>query len=384
MAGPGAAVSVNPTLDRLEVNILVTSISPTEALGPEPGPQEQLVFGSGDTVELSCHLPAGGPTGPSVWVKDGVGLAPSDRILVGPQRLQVLNASHEDAGAYSCRQRLTQRVLCDFSVRVTDAPSSGDDEDGEDEAEDTAGAPYWTRPERMDKKLLAVPAANTVRFRCPAAGNPTPSISWLKNGKEFRGEHRIGGIKLRHQQWSLVMESVVPSDRGNYTCVVENKFGSIRQTYTLDVLERSPHRPILQAGLPANQTAVLGSDVEFHCKVYSDAQPHIQWLKHVEVNGSKVGPDGTPYVTVLKVGTATGRAWALGPGPAGPPRPGTGLRGLRVGPRHRIVGEGAAEGSARHWRDKGGQGQLDNAHRSSGPGSETPQPLTLWGRDHQS
>lgn len=131
------------------------------------------------------------------------------------------------------------------------------------------------------------------------------------------------------------MESVVPSDRGNYTCVVENKFGSIRQTYTLDVLgeardarqargragaraprpplspalspERSPHRPILQAGLPANQTAVLGSDVEFHCKVYSDAQPHIQWLKHVEVNGSKVGPDGTPYVTVLKVGAAPGQ-----------------------------------------------------------------------------
>lgn len=38
--------------------------------------------------------------------------------------------------------------------------------------------------------------------------------------------------------------------------------------------------------------------------MYSDAQPHIQWLKHVEVNGSKVGPDGTPYVTVLKVGAA--------------------------------------------------------------------------------
>ncbi|KAM7156590.1 fibroblast growth factor receptor 3 isoform 11-T12 [Molossus nigricans] len=198
-------------------------------------------------------------------------------------------------GATSGSSGVEQRVV----RRVADAPSSGDDEEGEDEAEDT-GAPYWTRPERMEKKLLAVPAANTVRFRCPAAGNPTPSISWLKNGKEFRGEHRIGGIKLRHQQWSLVMESVVPSDRGNYTCVVQNKFGRIRQTYTLDVLERSPHRPILQAGLPANQTAVLGSDVEFHCKVYSDAQPHIQWLKHVEVNGSKVGPDGTPYVTVLK------------------------------------------------------------------------------------
>lgn len=68
-------------------------------------------------------------------------------------------------------------------------------------------------------------------------------------------------------------------------------------------VERSPHRPILQAGLLANQTVEVGSDVEFQCKVYSDAQPHIQWLKHVEVNGSKYGPDGTPYVTVLKVGT---------------------------------------------------------------------------------
>ncbi|KAM8939960.1 fibroblast growth factor receptor 3 isoform 7-T7 [Pelodytes ibericus] len=152
----------------------------------------------------------------------------------------------------------------------------------------------------MEKRLTAVPAASTIRFRCPAAGIPTPSIYWLKNGKEFKGEHRIGGIKLRHQQWSLVMESVVPSDKGNYTCVVENKYGSIRQTYQLDVLERSSHRPILQAGLPANQTVVVGSDVEFHCKVYSDAQPHIQWLKHVEVNGSKFGPDGDPYVSILQ------------------------------------------------------------------------------------
>lgn len=32
------------------------------------------------------------------------------------------------------------------------------------------------------------------------------------------------------------MESAVPSDRGNYTCVVENKYGSISHTYQLDVL----------------------------------------------------------------------------------------------------------------------------------------------------
>lgn len=43
--------------------------------------------------------------------------------------------------------------------------------------------------------------------------------------------------------------------------------------------------------------------MEFVCKVYSDAQPHIQWIKHVEKNGSKYGPDGLPYLKVLKVRT---------------------------------------------------------------------------------
>ncbi|XP_038295551.1 fibroblast growth factor receptor 2 isoform X14 [Canis lupus baileyi] len=163
-----------------------------------------------------------------------------------------------------------------------------------------AGAPYWTNTEKMEKRLHAVPAANTVKFRCPAGGNPTPTMRWLKNGKEFKQEHRIGGYKVRNQHWSLIMESVVPSDKGNYTCVVENEYGSINHTYHLDVVERSPHRPILQAGLPANASTVVGGDVEFVCKVYSDAQPHIQWIKHVEKNGSKYGPDGLPYLKVLK------------------------------------------------------------------------------------
>ncbi|XP_032890423.1 fibroblast growth factor receptor 3 isoform X2 [Amblyraja radiata] len=261
---------------------------------------EEIVLGSGDTLDLSCN-PRGSTLAPLVWLKDGLRILPNNTTQVGQKWLKIINVSYDDSGVYSCKLWGTNQILSNFTIKVADSVSSGDDEDDDDDdgSEDT-GAPYWARPDRMEKKLHAVPAANTVRFRCPAAGNPTPTIHWLKNSKEFRGEHRIGGIKLRHQQWSLVMESVVPSDRGNYTCVVENKYGSITHTYQLDVLERSPHRPILQAGLPANQSVVVGSDVEFHCKVFSDAQPHIQWLRHVEVNGSKLGPDGAPYVTVLK------------------------------------------------------------------------------------
>ncbi|KAL0178588.1 hypothetical protein M9458_027482, partial [Cirrhinus mrigala] len=56
-------------------------------------------------------------------------------------------------------------------------------------------APYWTSPEKMEKKLHAVPAANTVKFRCAAAGNPKPEMRWLKNGKPFKQEDRMGGYK---------------------------------------------------------------------------------------------------------------------------------------------------------------------------------------------
>ncbi|XP_067241888.1 fibroblast growth factor receptor 3 isoform X2 [Chanodichthys erythropterus] len=292
------------------VSLIFPSVYSAHLLSPEPTDWvssemevflEDYVAGVGDTVDLSCtphdflH--------PIVWQKDGNAVSPSNRTRVGQKVLHIINVSYEDSGVYSCKHAHSSMLLSNYTVRVTDSLSSGDDEDY-DEDEDDAGngneAPFWTRPDRMEKKLLAVPAANTVKFRCPAAGNPTPTIHWLKNGKEFKGEQRMGGIKLRDQQWSLVMESAVPSDRGNYTCVVQNKYGTIKHTYQLDVLERSPHRPILQAGLPANQTVVVGSDVEFHCKVYSDAQPHIQWLKHIEVNGSQYGPNGSPYVNILK------------------------------------------------------------------------------------
>lgn len=42
--------------------------------------------------------------------------------------------------------------------------------------------------------------------------------------------------QVRSQHWTLIMESVVPSDKGNYTCLVENEFGGINHTYTLDVV----------------------------------------------------------------------------------------------------------------------------------------------------
>ncbi|XP_051772643.1 fibroblast growth factor receptor 2 isoform X6 [Ctenopharyngodon idella] len=258
----------------------------------------------GELLKLNCPLPEAAAI---IWTKDGSSLGPDNRTFIDQEWLQIRDATPKDSGLYACSAAGSQAgdVLC-FIVNVTDAISSGDDEDDTERSDDVGAdgeqmrAPYWTSPDKMEKKLHAVPAANTVKFRCAAAGNPKPKMRWLKNAKPFRQEDRMGGYKVRLQHWTLIMESVVPSDKGNYTCLVENAYGSINHTYTLDVVERSPHRPILQAGLPANITVHVGGDAKFVCKVYSDAQPHIQWLQHIVKNGSRYGPDGLPYVRVLK------------------------------------------------------------------------------------
>ncbi|XP_043911999.1 fibroblast growth factor receptor 2 isoform X3 [Protopterus annectens] len=266
-------------------------------------PPEVYTVHPGESLQLHCLLKEATMIS---WTKDGSQLGSSNRTIIIGDYLQIKDATARDTGTYTCSAaRTVGSATMYFIVNVTDASSSGDDEDDNDASEDISdnhrnNGPYWTSLAKMEKKLHAVPAANTVKFRCPAGGNPTPTLRWLKNGREFKQEHRIGGYKVRMQHWSLIMESVVPSDKGNYTCIVENIHGSINHTYHLDVVERSPHRPILQAGLPSNTTVTVGGDAEFLCKVYSDAQPHIQWLKHVERNGSKYKEDGTPHFQIVK------------------------------------------------------------------------------------
>ncbi|XP_029017163.1 fibroblast growth factor receptor 1-A isoform X2 [Betta splendens] len=291
----------------LLAQVLTTQSRPadTDEVSVETQPQLYTLY-PGDRLDLKCS------TKDSLhavnWTKDHVVIVDGEHTRIRNGQLEIEAVELTDSGLYACMT--FGNYSRSFNVTVDTLASSEDDDEDEESSSEEAKllgsqkllpmAPQWAHPEKMEKKLHAVPASKTVKFRCQANGNPTPTLKWYKNGKEFKRDHRIGGFKVRDHVWTIIMESVVPSDKGNYTCVVENQYGSINHTYQLDVVERSPHRPILQAGLPANRTAVVGSDVEFECKVFSDPQPHIQWLKHIELNGSRVGPDGLPYVRILK------------------------------------------------------------------------------------
>ncbi|XP_057675048.1 fibroblast growth factor receptor 1-A-like isoform X1 [Corythoichthys intestinalis] len=158
-----------------------------------------------------------------------------------------------------------------------------------------ASAPRWSSP---DKPLHSVPVGSTIKFRCRVMGSPAPTLEWYKNGIDIKLQNRLGGFKKGEA--ALTLRDAVPADSGNYSCVAQNAHGRIERHFKLDVVERSSHRPILQAGLPANQTAVAGGDVRFSCHVDSDLTPYVEWIK-VDEGGLLERHDGRPAGLVVKV-----------------------------------------------------------------------------------
>jgi hypothetical protein len=65
-------------------------------------------------------------------------------------------------------------------------------------------------------------------------GNPEPNITWTKDGLP---PHRHLG-SIRNGRWSLILEDLVVSDSGNYTCIVCNLCGCINFTYKVDIIGR--------------------------------------------------------------------------------------------------------------------------------------------------
>lgn len=75
------------------------------------------MFGSGDTIELSCNTQSSSVS--VFWFKDGIGIAPSNRTHIGQKLLKIINVSYDDSGLYSCKPRHSNEVLGNFTVRVT-------------------------------------------------------------------------------------------------------------------------------------------------------------------------------------------------------------------------------------------------------------------------
>jgi len=64
------------------------------------------------------------------------------------------------------------------------------------------GFPRWT-DDHGDRMFLADPAGKQVVLRCPAAGFPSPNITWIKDGRIFE-ERRMGQVRRLSLRYILV------------------------------------------------------------------------------------------------------------------------------------------------------------------------------------
>ncbi|XP_074936447.1 uncharacterized protein LOC142051156 [Phalacrocorax aristotelis] len=78
----------------------------------------ELVFGSADTIELSCD--SHGSSVPVSWFKDGIGIAPPSRARTGQKLLKIMSVSYDGSGLYSCKARHSDQVLGNLTARGTD------------------------------------------------------------------------------------------------------------------------------------------------------------------------------------------------------------------------------------------------------------------------
>ena len=78
------------------------------------------------------------------------------------------------------------------------------------------------------------------------------------------------------------------------------------------VAARLPHPPIIRRG-SGNQTVYEGETAAFECRILSDLQHHVQWLKHYTVNGSYYDSDNrTAYVTAVTVSNCSKKLFIWG------------------------------------------------------------------------
>ncbi|KAG0713777.1 Fibroblast growth factor receptor 3 [Chionoecetes opilio] len=194
-------------------------------------------------------------------------------------KVRVKEARREDMGVWACRWRLagTHRGWVNYTLSVVDPPRPSlpqalhADSKVLDSEEPPCVPPHFTK----DLNLLTIkPAGNVAELKCQARGSHL-NTTWFKNGE--KPVRQLGDVKIKAAM--LKMENLVPADSGNYTCMVFNECGGVNHTYSLEVLERLPSRPIINKEL-SNMTVVQRSEVKLMCSVISDLVPYITWLKH--------------------------------------------------------------------------------------------------------
>lgn len=190
------------------------------------------------------------------WYREDQPLSAEDGVslLQGGRVLHIPMVRSDDAGRYSCRA--SNEVGEDwlyYELRVLTPPVIlGDTEELVEE--------------------VTVNASSTVSLRCPALGNPEPSVSWLQNGLAFTPG---SGLEILEDGHVLQVSMSEVPEAASYMCVAENLAGSAEKLFTLRV--QVP--PQISGSNLEHVTAVLNNSATLPCEVHAQPSAEVTWFK---------------------------------------------------------------------------------------------------------
>ncbi|XP_022655324.1 Down syndrome cell adhesion molecule-like protein Dscam2 isoform X8 [Varroa destructor] len=170
---------------------------------------ENLV--EGQRLSLMCSVTIGTPPIAFSWTKDSnpVALLPSVKVALvddDQEQLKIEKLSSDHVGNYTCAAKnafgsdqMSVSVVLNFR-------------------------PHWVNNE---SKVINAVAGEQLKLNCEAIGHPHATIKISKGGLEFTSTRVVNGV--------LTLNSVTPSDKGEYTCEASNTLGKISKTITISL-----------------------------------------------------------------------------------------------------------------------------------------------------
>ncbi|NP_001368673.1 Titin homolog [Caenorhabditis elegans] len=249
----------------------------------------------GHNITLECKV-EGSPAPEVSWTKDGERISTTRRIRQtqdenGNCKLSISKAESDDMGVYVCSATSVAGVDSTSSM-VMIAKTTGTDSHLviAQTADEKHEKPRFTR---APPSLIEVNESGQFTLIAKAVGEPKPTVTWLKDGREILRTNRIYHHFVTGDGEShLIAECVVSKTSGIFSCKAENPNGTVIAETQVIVQRMKPANQLANVApkftIPLTDMGIVnGHPTTLSCNVTGSPEPTLEWI-YIDDSGHKI------------------------------------------------------------------------------------------------